>query len=534
MKAFILLLVLFSFSALIAQTHYADYWEHRVYFKIKDGASQILPEFNISNSNQVNYEEFPYINEWIQQFNITEITRPFRTPSEKVKRIYRVTFDSPGNIDRLVAEISRLPYVEYAEKCPMYKISSVPNDTAINEQYYLTNIRAFDAWEMATGSKQVRVAIVDDACRITHPDLIGNIYRNLGEVLGDSIDNDGNGYIDDFVGWDAADNDNNPNAPLNPPAIWGEMAFTHGTHCAGLAGAVTNNTTGIASISHNVSIIPVKTVRNGSFLPLAIETPAEGVDYAITAGAHIVSMSFGGAAAGFATLEILINYGDSIGVTFVAAAGNDGNQNINYPAGFEKVISVGATTVTDEKASFSQYGDWIDVMAPGAAMYSTLAWSSPYGPMDGTSMACPLTAGALALMKSYRFASTPAELKSCLLQGCDNIDSVNAQYIGLMGAGRINVFHSLLCLSQLENVNEVITPAFTVYPIPAENILYYKSLNTEPVQLTITGICGKTVWHSEKDNPQGSIDISHLPAGFYILHIQNGKLELQKKFLVIR
>ncbi len=533
MKYILIIPVILILSQIIsAQITYPDFWDNVIYFKINDNSSVVLPDYHKGDNPAETYSGFPEFAGWAEYYNVSEISRPFHTPSAKVKKMYRVRFDKAGEIDQFVRRISGLNYIEYAEKCPVYRISATPNDTDITGQYYLTNINAYDAWNIATGSKEIKLAIVDDACRITHPDLIGNIWRNYAETLGDSIDNDGNGYIDDFVGWDAADNDNNPNAPLNPPYLWGELAFTHGTHCAGLAGAVTNNITGIASVSHNVSIIPVKTVRNASFIPLAIETPAEGVDYAITVGADIVSMSFGGAdSASFNTLAMLINEGDSLGVTFVAAAGNDGDSTINFPANFEHVISVGATTASDSIASFSQFGSWIDVMAPGAAMYSTLAWSSPYGLMDGTSMACPLTAGTLALMKSYRPWATPAQLEYCLKEGCDNIDSLNSAFVGLMGAGRINIYNSLQCLDQMEVPVNVLA-LLQVFPNPVTDIMNYRTNFKSKVTLEIYDLTGKKVFAFSDVQPEGSINIKELSAGLYVLTLSDGMYYAREKVSV--
>jgi len=529
---FVLSVLLFLFNSSFSQTVNEDYWDGRVYFKLKNSSNIVIPNFNTPDEySERLFDNFPEFKEFVNNYDVYEFIRPFKTKTPAIERIYRVKFNNIFLVEDFIAQLERLDYVEYAEQCPIYKLFTVPSDTLQGLQYYLDIIQAYDAWEISTGSRDVKVAIVDDAVRTTHPDLEANIWINTLEIPDNGIDDDGNGFIDDVSGWDAADNNNNPNPPNNPPAIWGEFAFTHGTHCAGLAAAVTDNTTGIASVSHNVSIIPVKTVKNSSWVPLAIGFPAEGVDYAIVAGADIVSMSFGGAqASGFGTLEQLIDAGSDNGIIFVAAAGNNGNETINYPAAFDNVLAVGATDSTDSKASFSQFGDWIDIMAPGAAMYSTLAWSKPYDYQDGTSMACPLTAGVLALMKSYKPDASAQDLIYCLKAGCDNIDATNPDFVGLMGAGRVNALNSLLCLNTV-GVEQVKNNASSVFPNPATNMLNIYLPDGGKYSYTVYNITGQIMMTGNLYN-SASIAINSLPNGIYSLVLTSGNDVVKHRFSV--
>ena len=539
MRTFLLVIMALLMSTMsYAQTIYPDFWDGVVYFKFKNEAQIKLPAFSAGMNPADVYPENSKFIDLCKSYDIQEIVCPFKTKNENVQNIYRVKFSNYTMVDEFTRILSEMPEVEYAEKSPVLRIFSTPDDPDTTQQYYLSKINAYNAWDLSTGSPDIKIAIVDDAVRLTHPDLAANIWINPIEIPGNSIDDDGNGYVDDVSGWDAADNDNDPNAPTSPPAIWGELAFTHGTHCSGLAAGVTNNGIGIASISHNVSLIPIKAVSNSSWFPLGIEAPSEGVDYAIAAGAHIVSMSFGGEqASGFATLETLINTGHDQGIIFVAAAGNNGDGGggigtpnaVNYPAGFTNVLAVGATNNADVKPGFSQYGDWIDVMAPGVGIYSTLAWSSPYGNQDGTSMACPIVAGAIGLLKSYMPFASKEQIIFCLKQGCDNIDAINPTFIGDMGAGRINVYNSMVCLQQYQSIQIIENEWVTIFPNPASNTLFIGFNNQEMKQISIININGSMVMNHNAQDMVIALDISSLPSGMYVCRIeQNGKISTHR------
>ena len=521
MKSIILFFaVILCCGFLSSQTFYNDYVDGVVYFKVKNESGISLPTFNPENK-----EEIFSILGLDESYQIVEIIKPFRTKDPRIQTIYRIKFDNYSAVDDIIKVLNKKEFVEYAEKSPLYKLFYMPSDTYISEQYYLERINAYAAFDIIQGEYKTKLAIVDDALRTTHPDLSANVYINPNEEA-NGLDSDGNGYIDDVKGFDVADNDNNPNPPANPPFLWGELAFTHGTHCAGLAGAVTNNYYGIASASFNhVQIIGVKCVKNSSFLPISIAYGPEGVDYAIAAGAEVISMSFGGPQEGFETLQSLIQVGFENGIIFVAAAGNDGNESPNYPAAYPQVIAVGATDHEDKIASFSQRGDFITVVAPGAGIYSSLAWSSEFGSQDGTSMACPLVAGVVALLKSQNPQATSQQIIDCLIQGCDNIDEQNPNLIGKMGAGRVNVYNSLICLQNITEYTPAKNDVFGIYPNPANDQIFIH-LNGKGVKtLKIRDISGKIIYSFCFSDEINKLNVGELTKGFYILETENdGKL----------
>jgi subtilisin family serine protease len=540
-KALLFPMLMFIMTSIFTQNVHSDYWDGVVYFKLKNESQMKLPAFSEGMNEEVVYSRYPEFISLIREFGITELLCPFRTQTADIQNIYRIKFNAIERVQELTEQLGRHAWIDYVEMSPILRHFLTPNDASIGSQYYLDNIKAYEAWDLSTGSHNIKIAVIDDAVRVTHEDLAANIWVNPGEIPGNGIDDDGNGYIDDVSGWDAANSDNDPNAPTTPPAIWGEMAFTHGTHCSGLAAGVTNNLIGIASISHNVSLIPIKAVSSSSFFPLGIETPAEGVDYAIAAGAHIVSMSFGGEqASGFATLETLINAGHDQGIIFVAAAGNNGDGSgiigtpnaINYPAGFTNVLAVGATNASDEKPGFSQYGNWLDVMAPGVGVYSTLAWSTPYGNQDGTSMACPIVAGALGLMKSYMPAASKEQHIFCLKQGADNIDQINIDYAGQMGAGRINVYNSLLCLQQYQSIYISEENQISIFPNPAIESLRIGFQSTSPRKISVFSITGNLIYSTQTNDCVVEMNVSTFPNGIYVCKIEENGTFSTHRFVV--
>ncbi|GGK58138.1 S8 family serine peptidase [Rufibacter glacialis] len=391
--------------------------------------------------------------------------------SQNVSRIFQVELDgSRASVKQLISELKAMPEVEYAELVPIYYIHAAPSDqqyTAGN-QYALNITKAVQAYDAFNGnSAPIRVAIVDDAVLISHPDLKANIWTNPGETgidatgknkASNGIDDDGNGYIDDVNGWDAADRDNNPNPPVDTVGtghrnLAGPNNFSHGTHCAGIAGAVTNNGAGVASISNNrVQIVPVKCTYNNAANTRSIYTSFDGLAYAIRgAKANVVSMSFGGSGYSQA-FQDLIAEGAAMGTVFIGSAGNNNNNIEQYPANYQHVISVSNTDAGDKKSSSSSFGNWVTIAAPGTNILSTVAGSGTasqiangsYINYTGTSMSGPMVAGMVGYIKAQNPSLTPAQIKQILVSTSDNVDVLNAGYEGLLGAGRINAYQAIV------------------------------------------------------------------------------------------
>ena len=406
---------------------------------------QLDPSFdkNISWDRSSSEAPVSIFNAFIDKYEVKRIYCPFKLQNEALQRTYIFEFGTISESEQLIQALEELSEVKYAEHVPNYSSFYVPNDPQFNTQWYLQTIQAEQAWNIiTTQTNNVVIAVVDDAVLLSHDDLQANIWTNAGEIPNDNIDNDMNGYIDDVNGWDAADNDNNAN-PDNPTNSF----FTHGTHCAGIASARTDNNTGIASIGFHSKIMPVKTATLPN--PGSIVAGYTGVEYAIINNADVISMSWGGSSFSN-TYQLIFDQAYNQGIVCVAAAGNSNTSAPMYPASYNHVISVGATDQNDQKASFSNYGSTIDVMAPGVSIYSCLAGANnAYGNMQGTSMACPMVSGLAALLLACDPNLSPDDVEHCIESTADNIYPVNQAYTGQLGAGRINAFNALVCAKQI-------------------------------------------------------------------------------------
>ncbi len=407
-----------------------DYQEGKLYVKIQTNSS--IREFDENNQQARKHR----LGKIINQFGIHRIEKAFKRLPE-MRQYYRFHFRLSEQTQEFIKILQKIPYIEFAERIPLYKKFYTPNDLH-PDQWNLRTVQAEGAWDLSQGNPDVWVAMVDDAVLTTHEDLAANIWQNTNEIPNNNIDDDGNGYIDDVIGWDSGDNDNDPNPPNT-----GDDSFSHGTHCAGIVSAATDNNRAIAAIGFNVTIIPVKTADDAT---ASLVGAIEGVEYAIAAGAHVISMSWGGGPQS-QTDQDIFNVAHDRRITLVAAAGNDNTDTPMYPASYNHVISVGASDPDDRKASFSNYGATIDIMAPGVQIYSSTAVNeSSYDSWDGTSMACPLVSGLAGLMLSLDPSLHPDKIEECLKQTADNIDALNQQYVGQIGAGRVNALQAMMCV----------------------------------------------------------------------------------------
>ena len=329
--------------------------------------------------------------------------------------------------------------------------SRTPNDSQYGALYGMTKISAPSAWDITTGSSSVVVAVVDTGIDYTHPDLADNIATNAGEIPNNGIDDDKNGYVDDYYGWDFNGSDNNPIDD-----------HFHGTHCAGTIGAKGNNALGVVGVNWTVKLLPIKVLSASGSGTLA--SVASGMAYAVLRGAKIMSMSLGTSSYS-ATLENAIISAKNSGVLVVAAAGNDGSdadQFPTYPAAStqDNVISVAASDSADTLAYFSNWGATsVDLAAPGLSIMSTVL-SGSYGYASGTSMATPHVAGVVAMIKAVNPNLGYAQIKSILLSTVDPISSMTGK---MVSGGRANMYKALLKAQE----GATPTPAPTATPTPA-------------------------------------------------------------------
>lgn len=383
-----------------------------------------------SNKKSVSLDSFTSIigDDLADQYGLFEVRKPFYfAKSNDIREVYQLFFSEDATALDFARVLETLPAVNYAEREPVMRPTLTPNDlgpqSGNGSQWGLWQIQAQNAWDISIGSGEIVVAIVDDAVLTTHPDLAPDIVP----------------------GYDVASDDNNANP--NVPGM------THGTHVAGIVGAATNNGIGVASIGFNVKIMPVKS----SNVPQTISDAYAGVIWAADNGADVINMSWGGG--GFSqTGQNIINYAYNAGCVNIAAAGNDNVNSVFYPAGYNNVISVASTTTGDAKSSFSNYGSWIDISAPGSSILSTYfngSYQPTYANLSGTSMASPMVAGLAGLILSINPDLPQAQVEDCILSTADNINQANPSFIGQLGAGRINAFQAALCAQATVNAPPV-------------------------------------------------------------------------------
>ncbi|NQV13329.1 MAG: S8 family serine peptidase [Parcubacteria group bacterium] len=355
--------------------------------------------------------------------------------------VYKMSFSEYTDVQKVVAEYENDPAVEYAE--PNYKMetSLTPNDPYLSStgtwgQSYddlwglkKTNVEL--AWDTNVGSADVLVAVIDTGIDYNHEDLADNIWVNTDEIAGNSIDDDNNGYVDDVYGYDFYNNDADPIDDHG-----------HGTHVSGTIAAVTNNGKGVAGTSWNSKVMGVKFLSGGG--SGWISDAVSSIEYAADNGADIISNSWGGWGRS-QTLQDAVNYAYSKGAMITAAAGNSNWDTSNYqPAGLENVVTVAATDYTDSRASFSNYGDEVDVAAPGVDTLSLKAAGTSMGSAvgdkytraSGTSMACPHVSGAAALIWSENPNYTNQEVEQILETTADDLGDIG--FDPYFGYGRIN------------------------------------------------------------------------------------------------
>jgi len=473
-------------------------------------------------------------------------------------RIVEIKYSSDKGIEEVINELLKNPNIEYAEPryiyraitSPRRKYDKIPNDPDESTmQPYLQQVYAPDAWNaLPVGPlTSVLIAIVDSGSQIDHPDLKDNIYINSKEIPNNGIDDERDGYIDNYYGWDfAGANGSSPNN--NPNVLSVEAA--HGVHVSGLASAVTNNAIGIASIAYNYAqLLIVKVGQDNP--PYGITAGYEGIQYAVDHGAKVINCSWGGPSSG-AYGQNIIDYAVANDCLVVVAAGNnddvdnspiDPNANAYplYPAAYRGVFAVASVNSSNQKSFFSNYGPQIAIAAPGGdadavdnsvpieELLSTY-YPSTYQYDAGTSMATPLVSSAAALVKAVYPSLTMRQVGMRLQATADNIDAQNPSFIGALGAGRLNVYRAVT-----EAVTFSLSTAITftvqpLYPNPSGDFVNV-DMNLPapgPVSIKLYSMLGQvvaTINANFQEGPQSTaLDVSQLPSGIYHCTINYGSV----------
>ncbi|MDP2172991.1 MAG: S8 family serine peptidase [Candidatus Cloacimonadaceae bacterium] len=404
----------------------------------------------------------PSLSEKFQALNIREVKPRFQTDPGKsspidLSLILELSFDVKYDPIGICNSLLRDANVIYAEPIYIDEVFDAPNDANYASSLYFNALQAEAAWTIHKGENGIQpviLAVVDTGLMWKHPDIVQNIWHNLGEDAngngwtifhngsawvmdpGDlnGIDNDGNGKIDDLIGWDFV---------LDGTFAEGNDPFEtggHGTLVSGIANSRTNNSIGGASLAWNVKLMPVSCTYAG--VPNSIYRGYDAIIYAAGKGAGVINCSWGGTGFSQANQDA-VNYASSLGSVIVAAGGNSNNSVPIYPAAYQNVVAVAALLNNGIKVSTSSFGAFISVSAPTEAVGSISGGTGYTLVSNATSYASPIASSLAALIRSYNPAWTNAQVVNQLVATCDFIDNLNPGKENTLGQGKLNAWRAL-------------------------------------------------------------------------------------------
>lgn len=480
MIKFLLFIFLFYISGQTAE----DYFQDRILFCLNAEQDTL----NISYKDNIAFTDIEKLNQLLSKFEIKHLDKWLQIKNSELAdediqlcKIYRAKFDTDKSYEDLVdiiSEFRALDIIYDTQLEEKYHMAShinpyKSNDTYFNEQWIINKImadRAWGIWKLKSHfspDSSILVGIVDTGCDYDHPDLKEALFLNLGEDINsdkkitaidkNNIDDDNNGFVDDFKGWDFAGNNyiSKPDNDVKPPSSGENNILSHGTQCGGILAAVADNNKGIAGIAFNTKLIFTKHIYDIELENPELVNTVEGIAYCAEMGAAIINCAYTSSYySSFtqAAINAIVKEYDCI---IVCAAGNDDWNNDNspqYPADYDNTISVAALTNTDAKAPYSNYGESIDISAPGGegatsrtAILSTIHHNvdNGYAPLQGTSLASSIIAGSFAMLKTFFPQKSADWLIGQMLKHSDNIDALNPTYIDELGSGRVNVYNTI-------------------------------------------------------------------------------------------
>ncbi len=416
----------------------AMYLKGTINLKFKNDVKPVsMSTFGISGLDNI-FSQYK-VNDVIQSFPLNPNLSKRKIGDEELAKIYRVNFEAnidPFEFANIVLQ-NNSAILDWAEPSFVMRADYMPNDPSVGAQWHIAKISSYQAWDLNQGDTTITIGIVDSGTDLDHPDLAANQKRNWAENPTNGVDDDANGYIDDWHGWDFYYGYNDPDIKSN--------GNDHGSHVGGCASQVTNNGVHGAGIGFKVKILNTKHTDDVNPLSSLYYTD-NGIMYCYQNGAKVINCSFGSSYYS-AQSQLIINNAWANGTVVCGSAGNGdangvGQEWARYPASYDNVVSVAATNSSDIKTTFSNYHSTVDISAPGQAILSTL-FNNSYASLDGTSMSSPITAGTVALIRSKYPSFTPQQAVDRLKLGVDSIYNLNPTYVGKLGTGRVNAFKCL-------------------------------------------------------------------------------------------
>lgn len=343
--------------------------------------------------------------------------------SPRADVVFGVQFDRTQDLAGVLQNIQRDPRVASAQWNYKYEPDVVPNDQFYSYQWQHPITQAPEAWDLETGDASVVIAVIGTGVKLNLTDLASQIWVNADETAGNGLDDDGNGFIDDVQGWDFYSSDN------DPTDIDG-----HETGVAGVAAAAANNVQGVAGTCWGCRIMPLR-------IDYSTAEVAAAIDYAVANGAKIINMSFGSYTVGTygtdSIVETAVSNAVAQGVLVIASVGNESTDLKRYPGALDTVLGVASTDANDARSAFSNWGDWVDISAPGTNVYTTTFVG--YGSASGTSFSAPYVAGAAGLLFSRYPGLSIADARMILEYTADKLPNEPKA----LGSGRINTFRAV-------------------------------------------------------------------------------------------
>lgn len=423
-------------------------WDKTLMLRVKPMFRELLSKSSFSHPKaqtlfsklgaQRFFSRFPHRERPRNEFHFTGERIPDMT------LIYQLHYAADIPVEEAIRQALNTGLFEYAEPKYIRQSFYVPNDPLQGQQYHLDSIQVFQAWDITKGDTNVVVGIIDSGVQIDHPDLSPQIKVDPSEPI-NGIDDNNDGKIDNYRGWDFCGATFNPNfdGDNNPNITQGNAS--HGTHVAGISAAKTDNNLGISGVAFRCKIMALKCAPdNGGG---SIYFGYEAIEYGASHGAHILNCSWGGAG-GASTFEqeVITDATLTFGALVVAAAGNDNSPDLFYPAYYDHVLAVSALGSGNRRASFTNYNYKVNVGAPGVNINSTYFQNS-YQLNSGTSMASPVVAGVAALVKSQYPELSPDQIAKKIRVTSDNIYTIQGNnlpaFYGKFGRGIVNAYRAV-------------------------------------------------------------------------------------------